>query len=217
MKSLVQFLNEAGIPWTVNLDPYTRMTNDYYRNDQKRIARKAMNMIGYKSTNKQTGKIEFPFYFDGTDCVSKLGDVISDKVFLDEKDKPLTIKAFSEVLKDYIEKNLSELQKKVNIEKIEKKPAKPSEVKAVSKETYEKLSTIFDGLAIGARGGLTAEYEAGSTKYQLSFTEKDNNLTIRYSKNGGTPSIIATGDNFDKVIEDTLVKLKKWGVDIQTK
>lgn len=216
MKSLIQFLTEARMPWTEHLDPYTRMTNNYYHRDQKRIARKAMNMIGYKSTNKQTGKIEFPFYFDDTDCVSKLGDVITDKVFLDEKDKPLTIKVFSEILKDYIEKNLAALQKEVNIEKIEEKPAKPSEIKAVSKETYEKLSTIFDGLVIGKRGGLTTEYEAGSTKYQLSFTEKDNKLTIRYSKNGGTPSIIAAGDNFDKVIEDTLAKLKKWGVDIQS-
>lgn len=174
-------------------------------------------MIGYKSTSKKTGKIEVPFYFDGTDCVSVTGDVISDKVFLDAKDKPMTIKEFSEVVKDYIEQNLSELQKEVNIERIEEKSVTVSDLRAVSKETYEKLSTIFDGLVIGKRGGLTAEYEAGSTKYQLSFTEKDGKLTIRYSKNGGVTSPIASSDDFDKVIEDTLAKLKKWGVDIEIK
>lgn len=216
MKSLVQFLAEARNPWKVDLTPDTRMTNSYY-GDQMRIARKVMNMIGYKSTNKKTGKLEAPFYFDGNDCVSKTGDIISDKVFLDSADKPLTIKEFSEVVKDYIESNLSELQKEVDIEKVEEKSVTVNDLKAVSKETYEKLSTIFDGLVIGKRGGLTADYKSGSANYQLSFSEKDGKLTIRSSKNGGVTSPIASGDNFDKVIEDTLAKLKKWGIDLQMK
>lgn len=214
MKTLVQFIKESKYPWLkVELRPNLELTQHYYE-DQIRIGRKIMNMIGYRSVNKKTGKIDLPFYFDGTDCVSILNDdVISNNVF---NDKGITIQELADLVKEYLDKNLRELNSKSTVEvtKLEDKVMTADDVTAVSKETYETLSGVFANLAIGKKGGLSAEYESSSDKYKLTFSEKDGVLTIRSAKNGGTTAPIAKGDDVNKVIADTLEKLKKWGIDL---
>lgn len=217
MKSLVQFIKESQYPWLKFELKSTDKLTEYYYDEQFRVARKVMNMIGYKSTSKKNSKTELPFYFDETSCVSILNnDVISDNVF--NKDA-ITIQELADLIKEYIDKNLSDINSKTSVEvtKVEDKVATVDDLKAVSKDTYETLSGVFDNLIIGKKGGLSADYKSSSDTYKLSFTEKNDVLTVRSSKNNGTPSPIAKGGDINKVIANVLAKLKKWGIDLEQK